>query len=438
MASAGIWNPDVETLPRDRLRALQLERMRAQLARVTERVPFYRAWAKENGFGPADLRAIEDVASLPFTTKVDLRDHYPFGLCAAPMSEIVRIHATSGTTGKPTIAPYTRRDMELWAEVMARTLTAAGVTREDVLHNAYGYGLFTGGLGFALGAETVGCATVPASSGLTSRQLMLMEDLGATALACTPSYALVLAEEAEAGGMDIRARMKLRVGLFGAEPWTESMRKEIQTRLGLEAFDVFGLAELIGPGVAVECRHHEGLHVFEDHFLPELIDPETEKPLPIGATGELVLTALTREALPLLRYRTRDRIHLTDEPCACGRTGVRMSKPLGRTDDMLVVRGVNVFPSQIESALLGVEGLAPHYVLVVDRARDRLDELEIRVEASEALQVYREPAMKDLQKEATDRVRNALGISARVEVVAPRSIERSLGKAVRVVDRRAL
>jgi phenylacetate-CoA ligase len=432
------WNKDVETLPRERLRDVQLTRLKAQVARATERLTFYKNWAKASGFSASDIQSLDDISRLPFTTKADLRDHYPLGLCAVPPTEIVRIHATSGTTGKPTVAPYTRKDMELWAEVMARVLTAGGVTRDDVLHNAYGYGLFTGGLGFALGGETIGCATVPVSSGLTARQLLLLEDLGATVLACTPSYALVLAEEAETQGIDVRRRMKLRVGFFGAEPWTREMRAEIEGRLAIEAYDTYGLAEIIGPGVGVECPHHDGLHLFEDHFLPEVIDPDTGARLPLGSTGELVLTALSREALPLLRYRTRDRVRLTEETCLCGRSLTRMSKPLGRTDDMLIIRGVNVFPSQIESALLEVRGLAPQYVMFVDRERDRLDELEVWVEASEELFAEGEYNVRRAETDANRRLRDTLGISARVLVVEPKKIERSLGKAVRVLDKRSL
>jgi phenylacetate-CoA ligase len=388
------------------------------------------------GLSPEGLRSLDDLARLPLTTKADLRDAYPFGLCPVPLADVVRIHATSGTTGKPTVSPYTRADMALWAEVMARVLTAGGVTRDDVVHNAYGHGLFTGGLGFGLGAETIGCATVPVSSGLTRRQVMLIEDFGATVLTCTPSYALVIAEEAEAQGIDPRARFKLRVGFFGAEPWTEEIRREIEGRLGLQAFDLYGLAELIGPGVAAECPAHDGLHVFEDHFLPEVIDPDSGRRLPLGSTGELVLTALSREALPLLRYRTRDRVRLYADPCACGRTLSRMSRVLGRTDDMLIIRGVNVFPSQIEGALLQVAGLAPQYLILVDRPRHELDQLEVWVEASPELQAEGEYAVHHAEGLAGERVKDTLGVSVRVVVVPPGKIERSLGKALRVVDKR--
>jgi phenylacetate-CoA ligase len=429
------WNREAETLPRERLVELQRARLRSQLARAA-RVPFYAKRLSESGLAPARIDSLEDLRRLPFTTKADLRDNYPFGLSAVPLSEVVRIHATSGTTGKPTVAPYTRADLELWAELMARVLTAGGVTRDDVVHNAYGYGLFTGGLGFGLGAERIGCATVPVSSGLTRRQLMLLEDFGATVLTSTPSYALVIAEEAEGQGIDVRARFKLRAGFFGAEPWTEEMRREIEGRWGLEAYDIYGLAELIGPGVAVECPFHDGLHIFEDHFFAEIIDPESGEPLPWGSTGELVLTGLSREALPLLRYRTRDRVRLWADPCRCGRSLARMSRILGRTDDMLVIRGVNVFPSQIESALLQVEGLAPQYLILVDRPRHELDQLEVWVEASPALYGQGEYRVKRAEAQAKERVQDTLGISAQVLVVEPGKIERSLGKALRVVDKR--
>jgi phenylacetate-CoA ligase len=431
----GCWNPEAETAPRDARAALQLERLGTQLARA-QRLPFYRQMMDDCGLSPDSLRSLDDLARLPFTTKADLRDAYPFGLCPVPLADVVRIHATSGTTGKPTVAPYTRGDMALWAEVMARVLTAGGVTRDDVVHNAYGHGLFTGGLGFGLGAETIGCATVPVSSGLTRRQVMLIEDFGATVLTCTPSYALVIAEEAEAQGIDPHSRFKLRVGFFGAEPWTEEIRREIEGRLGLEAFDLYGLAELIGPGVAAECSAHDGLHVFEDHFLPEVIDPDSGRRLPLGSTGELVLTALSREALPLLRYRTRDRVRLHADPCACGRTLCRMSRVLGRTDDMLIIRGVNVFPSQIEAALLQVAGLAPQYLILVDRPRHELDQLEVWVEASPELHGEGEYALKRTEELADARVKDTLGVSVRVVVVPPGKIERSLGKALRVVDKR--
>jgi len=354
------------------------------------------------------------------------------------VSELKQIHATSGTTGKMTVTGYTANDMEVWAETMARVYTAGGVTADDVIHNAYGYGLFTGGLGFHLGAERIGATVIPVSGGLTRRQIEIMQDLGSTVLNCTPSYALVLAEEAVAMGVDLCKDTKLRVGFFGAEPWTDRMREEIEEAMGLEAYDIYGLAEIIGPGVSVECPYHNGLHIAEDHFYPEIIDPDTGDPLGYGQWGELVFTTLTKEGLPLIRYRTRDRTRLHAEKCACGRTMVRMEKVLGRTDDMLIVRGVNVFPSQVEHVLLQFEELEPQYVIYVDREKHRLDTLEVWVEASPALYARGEEAIKTTTEKIKEALRDTLYISAAVRVVEPASIERSMGKARRVVDRREL
>lgn len=418
----------METLDRRALEALQLERLQSLVDRLAATdIPYYQEQLQNSG----PVRSLDALASLPFTTKQTLREHYPFGLLAEPLDRIVRIHTSSGTTGKPTVVAYTDADMSLWSELMARVLTAGGVSRKDVGHNALGYGLFTGGLGFALGSETVGAATIPAATGHTSRQLMLIEDFGATALYSTPSYALVLGEAAAEAGIDL-TRLKLRVGFFGAEPWTEAVREEIESSLGLEAYDNYGLSELIGPGVAVECPEHDGLHIFEDHFIAEIVDPDSGAPLARDgdAVGELVVTTLTKQGLPLLRYRTRDRVRLTTERCACGRTVARMSKVLGRTDDMLIIRGVNVFPSQIEEALLSFDELAPQYVIVVDRD-DRLDELEIRVETSAA-----EGAPSELGLRVRKKIGDILGIRVRVQVMAPGTLERSQGKAVRVLDRR--
>jgi phenylacetate-CoA ligase len=423
-----------ERLDRKSLSLLQLDRLRALLERVARNVPFYRDAL--GGVRASEIDSLDALRALPFTHKQTLRDHYPFGLFAVPRKDVVRIHASSGTTGKPTVVGYTRSDMSLWGEVMERTLRSGGVTEDDVVHNAYGYGLFTGGLGFGHGAEVLGASTVPVSSGNTARQLLLLEDFGATVLCATPSYALVLAEAAEQEGIDLRSRLKLRVGFFGAEPWTEAMREELEQRLGLEAYDIYGLSEIIGPGVAVECGEHRGLHIQEDHFLPEVVDPETGEPVPEGGEGELVLTTLTKEALPLLRYRTRDRVRVTREPCACGRTTARMSKVLGRTDDMLIVRGVNVFPSQIEEALLSVSGVAPQYAILVDRARDRLDDLEILVEPAPGIEQRGEYALNELRRAAEAKIESVLGIRVRVRVVSAGGIERSQGKAARVVDRR--
>jgi phenylacetate-CoA ligase len=438
MSEILMWNKDAEKMPRIQLEQLQLKRLSEQVARMSDKVPFYTKRLQEVGVSADSIQSLDDLARIPFTTKTDLRDNYPFGMLTVPLSEVVRIHASSGTTGKPVVGPYTRGDMALWGEVMARTLTAGGVTHDDIVHNAYGYGLFTGGLGFAIGSETVGAATVPVSSGLTKRQLMLMEDFGATVLCCTPSYALVIGEEAEADGIDMRQRMKLRVGFFGAEPWTDGMREEIEGRLGVEAFDIYGLTEVIGPGVSVECPYHDGMHINEDHFLAEIINPDTGERLPMGSIGELVFTTLTREAAPVLRYRTRDRVRLWAEPCRCGRTFARMSKVLGRTDDMMKIKGVNVFPSQIEEALLKVDGLAPQYLILVDRPKDQLDQLEIWVEAIPFIWGQGEYRVKEVEQKANAEMYQMLGIHANVVVTEPKKLERSLGKAVRVMDKRAI
>ena len=434
-----IWNKEAETMSREGLKELQGQRLRQAVEYVSKRVPFYQRKFKEAGIKPEDIHGLDDIGRLPFTTKGDLRNEYPFGMFAVPLEEVVRIHASSGTTGKPTVGGYTRNDLKIWGEVMARTVTSAGVTAKDVAQNAYGYGLFTGGLGFHLGFETVGATTIPVSGGLTERQLMLMEDFGATVLSCTPSYSIVLAEEAEAAGIDFKKRMKLRVGIFGAEPWTNEMRQTIEKRLGLVSFDIYGLTEIIGPGVSVECEHHNGLHIFEDHFLPEIIDPDTGASLPYGEEGELVFTTLTKEAMPVIRYRTRDLTILHAEKCECGRTLVRMEKIRGRTDDMLIIRGVNVFPSLVESTLLSVDGLEPYYQIVVDRPKDQLDKLEVLVEARKS---YFEPvdmqALDELRKRAEHTLSSGLGVGVEVKLMGPHTIERSIGKAKRVVDKRDL
>jgi len=427
---------EVETIPPQDMEKLQVERLRAGVERVSKNVPFYRAKLSEAGVTAGSIRSLDDLARLPFTTKSDLRDHYPFDLLATPMKEVVRLHASSGTTGKPTVVAYTRNDLNLWSELMARTFAAAGVTEDDVVHNAYGYGLFTGGLGFHYGAERLGATVIPVSGGNTKRQLMLMRDFGSTVLCCTPSYALLIAEVAEEDGVDLES-LPLKVGLFGAEPWSERMRGEIESRLGLVALNVYGLSEVIGPGVSVECTEKQGMHIFEDHFIPEIIDPDTGERLPDGEMGELVFTCVTKEALPLLRYRTRDRTRLIREKCACGRTTVRMERIVGRTDDMIIVRGVNVFPSQIEAVLLQVGEVAPHYQIVVDRSADYMDELDVLVEAP--AEVYgNKDGLIQLEKRLSYEVQSALGITCNVKLVGPREIERSEGKAVRVVDKRML
>jgi len=415
--------------------ALQEERLRAQVQRVYDRVPFYRQRFDAAGVRPADVRTLGDLAALPFTRKSDFRDHYPFGLLAAELDDVVRVHGSSGTTGKPTVVAYTAADIGLWAEVMARTLACGGVTRHDVVHNAYGYGLFTGGLGAHYGAERLGATVVPMSGGDTRRQIMLIQDFGATAICCTPSYAIYLAEQAAQMGVDLH-ETRLRVGFFGAEPWSEGMRQEIEARTGLRALDIYGLSEIIGPGVSGECVHQAGLHLFEDHFLPEIIDPATGAVLEDGESGELVITTLTKEALPVIRYRTGDITRLHREPCACGRTMARMDKISGRADDMLIVRGVNVFPSQIEAVLMQVRGVQPHYQIIVDRERAAMDTLEIWVEVDEEIFSDKLGALADLQLRTTADLHEMLGVAARVRLVEPNRIGRSMGKAKRVIDRR--
>jgi phenylacetate-CoA ligase len=434
-----IWNPEFETMAPDQKEKLQLQRMREVMERASANVPLYRRKLNDARVCPDDVRTLDDLARVPFTEKSDFRDNYPFGMFAVPVDQVVRIHASSGTTGKPTVGGYTRADMDMWGEVMARTVSAAGVTAQDIVHNAYGYGLFTGGLGFHIGADRVGAMVIPMSGGLTRRQVMLMEDFGATVLTCTPSYSLVMAEEAAEMGVDFKKRMKLRAGIFGAEPWTEKMRLEIEAKLGLEAFDIYGLTEMIGPGVAVECEQHNGMHIADDHFLPEIIDPATGERLPYGEEGELVFTTLTREAMPVLRYRTRDRTVLHAEPCACGRTSVRMEKIMGRTDDMLIVRGVNVFPQLIEKTLLSIEDIEPHYQILIDRPKDQLDTLEVWVEASPRLfQPIDTRKLDELQKRVAQELFHTLGVNAQVKLMGPKSIQRSEGKARRVIDKREM
>jgi phenylacetate-CoA ligase len=434
-----IWNVESETMPREQLEQLQVKRLQDAIRRASTTVPFYKKKFGDAKVSADDIRSLDDLKRLPFTEKSDLRDNYPFGMFTVPLDQVVRVHASSGTTGKPTVGGYTRADLEIWAEVMARTVTSAGVTDKDVVHNAFGYGLFTGGLGFHLGAEKVGATVIPMSGGLTRRQVMLMEDFGATVLACTPSYALVIYEEAVEMGVDFKKRMKTRTGIFGAEPWTEKMRMELETKLGLEAYDIYGLVEIIGPGVSIECEHHNGMHIQEDHFLAEMIDPDTGERLPYDAEGELVFTTLTKEAMPLIRYRTRDRTRLHAEKCACGRTTVRMEKIMGRTDDMLIVRGVNVFPQLIEKTLLSVEDIEPYYQIVIDRPKDQLDTLEVWVEASPKLfQPIDTRRLDALQSKVAAELSQTLGVSVAVKLMGPKSIQRSEGKAKRVIDKRDL
>jgi phenylacetate-CoA ligase len=423
-------------IDRDGLCALQLRRMRETLQRVYQRVPFYQAAFDQAGVKPDDLRTLADLRHFPFTVKTDLRDHYPYGLFATDLSEVVRIHASSGTTGKPIVVGYTREDIDIWSEVMARTFHCIGITREDVVQNAYGYGLFTGGLGAHYGLERVGCTVIPMSGGQTEKQLMVIRDFGATAICSTPSYFVHLIEEAAKAGFAI-SDTKLRKGIFGAEPWSEEMRRRIQAEAGISAFDIYGLSEVIGPGVSSDCEAKCGMHIFEDHFYPEIINPATGEVLPPGSEGELVFTMITKRALPLIRYRTRDITSLQYEKCACGRTLVRMAKVMRRSDDMLIIRGVNLFPSQIESILLEVEGVQPHYLLVLTR-EGAMDDLEVRVEVtpevfSDAIRV-----MESLQRRIHDRIKQLIGLSAKITLVEPGSIERSAGKAKRVLDNRKL
>lgn len=430
------WQKEYEVMPREKLGELQLERLQKTVRHVYQNVDFYRRAFDAAGIKPEDIRSLADITNLPFTTKQDLRDNYPFGLFAVPMEQIIRLHASSGTTGKPIVVGYTQNDINTWADIMARAFAMAGGTAKDVVQNAYGYGLFTGGLGIHYGAERLGATVVPVSGGNTDRQLMLMQDFGTTILTCTPSYALYLAEEIAGAGLDPQ-KLKLRIGVFGAEPWSERMRDQLESKLNLTALDIYGLSEIMGPGVAMECPEKNGMHIFEDHFIAEIVDPETQKPLPYGQPGELVITSLTKEALPIIRYRTRDITVLTEQTCGCGRTFTRMQRVTGRTDDMLIIRGVNVFPSQIESVLLEFGDTEPHYLLVVDR-KSTLDELEIWVELSDKFFSDKVRALEDLENKLRSRILSVLGISARIKLVEPRTIPRSEGKAKRVIDKREI
>jgi phenylacetate-CoA ligase len=431
-----IWNPEYETMTRKELSELQLQRLKWTVNWAYERVEWYRKKFDEIGLKPSHIKKLEDIRLLPFLTKHDLRESYPFGLFAVPMEQVVRIHSSSGTTGKPVVVGYTRGDLNTWSELVARIAVAAGVERGDVAQIAFGYGLFTGGFGLHYGLERVGATVVPVSAGQSERQIQIMKDFGSTVLVCTPSYALYLAEVAEQMGVK-KEELKLRVGMFGAEPWSEGMRKEIEERLGLFATDNYGLTEVIGPGVAGECRERHGMHINEDHFFVEVINPDTLEPVELGEIGELVFTSLTKEAFPVLRFRTRDLTRLIPEPCPCGRTFVRMEKVKGRTDDMLIVRGVNIFPSQIEAALVEIEGVEPHFQIIVDR-KAHLDELEVMVEMNEKFVPDSMKKLIEFQKAVEDRLQAKLGIRAKVRLVEPRTIERTSGKAKRVIDRRTL
>ena len=431
-----IWNEKIECASRDEMLAIQSERLIKTVTRIYHNIPSYRAKMQEAGIVPADIRSIDDLAKLPFTLKTDLRDNYPYGMFTVPMSEIVRVHASSGTTGQPTVVGYTRNDLSMWAEVVTRSLGMAGVHKNDIVQVAYGYGLFTGGLGMHYGTENLGATVIPISGGNTKKQIQIMQDFGSTIIACTPSYALYLAEVLNEMGID-PSDLKLRVGIFGAEPWSENMRSQIEANLKIKAIDIYGLSEVIGPGVSCECEHQVGMHVNEDHFVPEIIDPETLKPLPEGEIGELVFSTITKEGIPILRYRTRDLTRLNYEKCVCGRTLVRMEKCKGRSDDMLIIRGVNVFPSQIESVLLEMSETEPHYQLIVER-EGNLDVLQLLVEVQEQFFSDEIRVLQQLKKKITHNIQSTLGISVDVKLVEPKTIERTSGKAKRVIDNRKI
>lgn len=432
----GYYQKEIECMPREKIKKLQGERLVWQVKRMYERVELFRKRMDEKGLKPEDIKGVEDLAKLPFSYKQDLRDYYPFGLFAEPLKNIVRVHASSGTTGKQIVVGYTRNDLDTWKDCMARQFAAAGATDEDIIQVSYGYGLFTGGLGAHGGAERIGAMVVPTSSGNTSRQIQTMADFGTTVLCCTPSYAMYLAEAIEEAGL--KDKIKLKAGVFGAEPWTEDMRHAIENSLGIKAYDVYGLSEIMGPGVAYECSCQNGMHVSEDMFIPEIIDPDTGEVLPEGEQGELVFTTLTKEGFPVIRYRTRDICSLNYEQCECGRTFVRMNKPTGRSDDMLIIRGVNVFPSQIEEVLLKISsGVTPNYQIVVGR-ENNTDTLDINVEMSEALFADDIKSIEKIERKIVTDLRSVLGIGAKVHLVNPKSIERSEGKAKRVIDNRNL
>lgn len=430
-----IWNEEYETLPREALEALQAKRLKNLVERVSATVPFYHDLFKKHNVSADDINSIEDIQKLPFTVKQDMRDNYPYGLFAVPKEQVVRIHASSGTTGQPTVVGYTRRDIKMWSELMARTFSAAGVVKGDILQNAFGYGLFTGGLGAHYGAEHLGASVIPISGGNSKKQLMIMKDFGTTAFCCTPSYALNLYEHACEMGIDVK-KLPLKVGVFGAEPWTNEMRKEIEEKWDIDAIDIYGLSEVIGPGVAFECvEAKNGMHINEDHFIVETINPDTGEQVPFGEKGELVFTTITKEGIPLIRYRTRDITRIIKEPCICGRTFVRMAKVMGRSDDMLIIRGVNVFPSQIESILFDTKGVQPHYQIIVDR-KNNMDTIEVQVEINEEIFSDEIKKLQALEKKIVKDIKDVIGVSAIVKLVEPKSITRSEGKAQRVIDKR--
>ena len=430
------WDEKCETLPPEEMRRFQLEHLKKTVKWVYEKIPFYKNRFDEQGIKPEDIKTLEDLSKLPFTAKTDLRDHYPFGLCAVPLSQVVRIHASSGTTGKPITGPYTANDLEQWTECMARTLYAAGVRSHDICQNAYGMGLFTGGLGIHQGATRIGAAVIPISSGQTERQIMILQDFGVTVLCCTPTYALNIAERAEEMGVKIRD-LPLRIGCFGAEPWTVEMRKEIEQRLGIKAMETYGLTEFGGPGTSFDCIEQNGLHINEDHFIPEIVDPVTGEVLPLGTKGELVLTAIQREAMPMIRYRTRDITTLRRVRCECGRTLVKMDKVYGRSDDMLIISGVNVFPSQIESLLLDIPEIEPQYVIII-RKKGYLDQLHVDVEAKKETYEGGPQRIAAVEKKVEAKIRGIIGLGVRIRLVPPKAITRSEGKAKRVIDERKI
>jgi len=432
-----IYNPQAECLVPEARKKLQLANLKNLVQTLYEKVAFYRQKMDEGGVKPGDIGGLEDIRKLPFTTKDDLRVNYPHGLRACPQDRIVEVHMSSGTTGKPVVDEYTMKDIDIWREAMARTLAAGGCTRGDIVQNCYGYGLFTGGSGVHYGVLTIGAEVLPMSSGNTERQLMVMQDFGSTMLCSTPSYALYMAEEAAAAGIDLR-KLPITKGCFGAEPWSENMRREIEVRYNMKAYDIYGLTEIIGPGVAFECEAQDGLHINEDFFYPEIINPETGEVLPVGEKGELVFTTLTREGTPLLRYRTRDITSLIREECSCGRTSVRMSRLFGRTDDMLIIRGVNIFPSQIEQALFGIEGTEPAYLIVINRGETYLDEIVLHVEVKQEFFSDETKKLEEIRARIEGVMRSKLQISVKVKLVEPKTIERSIGKAKRVIDNRKM
>lgn len=429
-----VWN-NVECSSREELKMIQSSRLSETIERVYALTPFYKNKFNELNITPSDIKSIDDISKLPFTKKQDLRDHYPFGLFTVPMSQVLRVHSSSGTTGKPTVVGYTKSDMDIWDEVMARVFTMAGATQEDIVHNAYGYGLFTGGLGLHNGAEKVGATVIPSSGGFTDRQVMLLKDFGATILASTPSFALHMAESASKTGTEFRKEFKLKAGIFGAEPTSKGLKEEVSKIWGIDYHEIYGLSEIIGPGVSCSCKHSELLHIFEDHFYPEIIEPKSGKVLKDGQRGELVITSLTKQALPIIRYRTGDITSLSRVPCGCGRTMVRMESVVGRADDMMIINGVNVYPSQVEHVISETKGLTLNYQIVIDK-KGHLDQLDILIEVSDNIMMDSIGQMENLKKSIQHNLQNNLYIKANVKLVEPRSIERSVGKAVRIVDKR--